>query len=47
MKIKIVLAVVSLWMLTGCGGLFGPDKEGWKSSQKKEFLKILNIKNIV
>lgn len=33
--------MVSIWMLTGCGGLFFPDKEGWKYSQKNEFLEIL------
>ena len=41
MKIKIVLALFAMWILTGCSGLFGPDKEGWRSGQKKEFLKIL------
>ena len=41
MKIKILLAVTMGLLLTGCGGLFGPDKEGWKSSQKSEFLNIL------
>jgi hypothetical protein len=28
-------------LLSGCSGLFGPDKEGWRYSQKKEFLNIL------
>ena len=41
MKIKILLAVVFAIVLTGCGDLLGPDKEGWKSSQKREFLDIL------
>jgi murein L,D-transpeptidase YcbB/YkuD len=41
MKIKIVITVVLALLLSGCSGLFGPDKEGWKSSQKSEFLNIL------
>lgn len=39
MKIKIVLAVVSAMVLSGCVGM--QDSEGWRSSQKNEFLKIL------
>jgi len=41
MKIKILLTLAFAILLTGCGDLFGPDKEGWKSSQKSEFLEIL------
>jgi len=39
MKIRIVLAVLSAMVLSGCVGT--PDAEGWKSSQKEEFLEIL------
>ncbi|MEA2046978.1 MAG: L,D-transpeptidase family protein [Campylobacterota bacterium] len=39
MKRKIILAVVLLFVMSGCVGM--PDKEGWRSSQKNEFLKIL------
>lgn len=39
MKIKIVLAVVTAVVLSGCVGM--QDSEGWRSSQKNEFLKIL------
>ena len=39
MKIKIVLAAISVMVLSGCVGT--PDSEGWRSSQKNEFLKIL------
>ncbi len=39
MKIKIVLAVVLAVALSGCVGI--SDSEGWRSSQKNEFLKIL------
>lgn len=42
MKIKNLLAIAGLvLLLSGCSSLFGPDKEGWKSSQKDEFLNIL------
>jgi len=41
MRIKVLLAIAFAILLTGCGDLFGPDKEGWKSSQKEEFLNIL------
>ena len=41
MKNKILWAIVFAIVLTGCGDLFGPDKEGWKNSQKEEFLNIL------
>ncbi|MEA1879967.1 MAG: L,D-transpeptidase family protein [Campylobacterota bacterium] len=41
MKNKILLAVAFMLLLSGCGDLFGPDRNGWKSSQKKEFLQIL------
>jgi len=39
MKIRAVLAVVFAIILSGCVGT--PDSEGWHSSQKKAFLKIL------
>ena len=39
MKIKIVLAAVLAVVMSGCVGM--PDSEGWRSSQKSEFLKIL------
>ena len=39
MKIRIVLALLFAFILSGCVGT--PDSEGWKSSQKSEFLKIL------
>ncbi len=39
MKIKILLATVLAMMLSACVGL--QDSEGWHSSQKSEFLKIL------
>ena len=39
MKIKILLALVIAFILSGCVAI--PDPEGWKSSQKNEFLKIL------
>ena len=39
MKIRILVAVIFAVILSGCVGT--PDSEGWKSSQKSEFLKIL------
>jgi hypothetical protein len=39
MKIRVVLTVVLSVILSGCVGT--PDAEGWRSSQKNEFLKIL------
>lgn len=39
MKIKIVLAAVLAVVMSGCVGM--PDSEGWRSSQKEDFLKIL------
>ncbi len=39
MRIKILLAVAFAVLLSGCVGT--PDAEGWRSSQKNEFLKIL------
>lgn len=39
MGIKVLLAVVFAVLLSGC--VDTPDSEGWKSSQKNEFLKIL------
>ncbi len=41
MKIKILLGLVFALLLSGCGDLLGPDKEGWKASQKSEFVEIL------
>ena len=41
MKIRILLMTAMILLLSGCTGLFGPDKEGWRSSQKSEFLTIL------
>ena len=41
MKLKIIVAVCATLILTGCNSPFGPDKEGWHSSQKNEFLTIL------
>ena len=39
MKIRVLVAVIFAVILSGCVGT--PDSEGWKSSQKNEFLKIL------
>ena len=39
MKIRIVLALLFAFILSGCVGT--PDSEGWRSGQKSEFLKIL------
>ena len=39
MKIKIILAALAAAVLSGCVGT--PDAEGWRSSQKDEFLQIL------
>jgi len=39
MKIRVLVAVMFAVILSGCVGI--PDSEGWKSSQKSEFLKIL------
>ncbi|MFK5975960.1 MAG: L,D-transpeptidase family protein [Sulfurovum sp.] len=39
MKIKILLALIAVMLLSGCVGI--KDSEGWKSSQKSEFLDIL------
>ena len=39
MKIRVLLAVVFAALLSGCVGT--PDPDGWKSSQKSEFLNIL------
>ncbi len=39
MRIKILLAIAFAVLLSGCVGT--PDSEGWRSSQKNEFLKIL------
>jgi len=38
-KIKIILAALAAAVLSGCVGT--PDAEGWRSSQKDEFLEIL------
>ncbi len=39
MKLKIVLGIVMVALLSGCVGT--PDSEGWRYGQKSEFLKIL------
>lgn len=39
MRIKILLAIALAVLLSGCVGT--PDSEGWRSSQKNEFLNIL------
>ena len=39
MRIRILLAAAFAVLLSGCVGT--PDSEGWRSSQKNEFLKIL------
>jgi hypothetical protein len=39
MKIRIIVALLFAFILSGCVGT--PDSEGWRSSQKSEFLKIL------
>ena len=39
MKIRIILALLFAFILSGCVGT--PDSEGWRSAQKDEFLKIL------
>ena len=41
MKLKILLVLAVTLLVTGCGDLLGPDKEGWKSSQKSDFVQIL------
>jgi len=41
MKIKLLLTLAIALLITGCSGLFGPDKEGWRLFQKSEFLEIL------
>ena len=41
MKIRAIIVLAITMLLGGCSGLFGPDKEGWRSSQKEAFLKIL------
>jgi uncharacterized protein YceK len=41
MKMKILLAFAIAMLMTGCGDLLGPDKEGWKASQKSDFVEIL------
>jgi len=40
-QLKVLLTFIMLMIMTGCTDLFGPDKEGWKSSQKSAFLEIL------
>lgn len=39
MKIRVILAVVAIMILSGCVGI--KDGDGWKASQKSEFLDIL------
>jgi murein L,D-transpeptidase YcbB/YkuD len=41
MKLNVLVAFVAALILSGCGDIAGPDKEGWKWSQKNEFLEIL------
>jgi len=41
MKKRIAAVLAMAMLLGGCSGLFGPDKEGWRSSQKEAFMKIL------
>ena len=41
MKRNGLLAMVFVLVLSGCGDLLGPDSEGWKSSQKSEFMSIV------
>ena len=41
MNIKLLLTIIIALLMTGCTGLLIPDKEGWKYSQKNEFLEIL------
>lgn len=41
MKNRILFAVAFMLFLSGCADLVGPDRNGWKASQKKEFLQIL------
>ncbi len=41
MKYKMIAVVATALFISGCTGMFGPDVEGWRSSQKSEFLKIL------
>jgi len=39
MKIRVLVAIVFAWLLSGCVGT--PDASGWHSSQKSEFQNIL------
>jgi len=41
MNIRVLAVMAFVILLTGCGDLLGPDKEGWKSSQKSDFIDIL------
>ena len=41
MNIRVLSVMAFVILLTGCGDLLGPDKEGWKSSQKSDFIDIL------
>jgi hypothetical protein len=45
MKIKIIYGVLSVFILSGCAMVGTPDEEGWRSSQKAAFLKILASDN--
>ena len=39
MKIRLLIGLLVAVVMNGC--VDTPDEEGWKSSQKEEFLKIL------
>jgi len=41
MNIRALVVMTFVILLTGCGGLFWSDREGWRSSQKNDFLDIL------
>ena len=41
MKRGVIAALIIAMFMGGCSSLFGPDKEGWRSSQKEAFLEIL------
>jgi len=41
MKIKFLMAIAFALLLSGCSDIAGPDEEGWKWSQKRDFLEIL------
>jgi murein L,D-transpeptidase YcbB/YkuD len=41
-EMRFALLAGLVILLSGCSGVFGPDKEGWRSSQKEAFIKILD-----